>query len=116
MKSIMFAIMLVLCPATLSIASSLESNFKIVSFDGKWENGYLKVITEIRNTGPVAAGVEIQVIARDANGRMVAAQTFWPRLLSNIAPGTSIGVERSITKDRAATKIGVTIVGARVWP
>lgn len=89
--------------------------FQVVSYDARWEGDYLWVVGEVRNTGNVAAGVELQVIARDAAGRLVDVATFWPGSIENIRPGMSYGFRHPVTRERSAVRVEVQIVGTEVW-
>lgn len=91
------------------------SEFELVSHRGEWENDRLRVIGEILNKGAVAAGVEIEVIARDDAGNIVASERFWPNSIGNIAPGKTCAIGYTITRDRRAKTIDVNVVDVRVW-
>ncbi len=95
--------------------ASSVGGFTIVNHFARWEGDYLYVIGEIKNTGNVAAGVEVQVIARDANGVLVDSVSFWPGSTNNIQPGASIGVEYHVSNDPSAKTIELTILGTKVW-
>lgn len=73
------------------------------------------VVGEVRNVGSVAAGVELQIVARDASGRLVDVATFWPASVDNIRPGMNYGFRRTVTSERSAVRVDVQIVGVRVW-
>jgi len=96
-------------------ATATSQGFQLVSYVARWEGDYLVVVGEVRNVGGVAAGVELQVVARDASGRLVDVATFWPASVDNIRPGMSYGFRRTVTRERSAVSVEVQIVGARVW-
>jgi len=98
------------------------SDFEIVSFQSRWYEDYLevgqdtlKIIGELRNNGAVAAGAEIEVIARDVHGTLVDSETFWPASIRNIPPGGTCGIEHSITHDRRAKTLEVKVVRVTIW-
>ena len=91
------------------------SNFKIVSFQGEWRHDTLWAIGEIKNIGTIAAGVQLEVIARDDKGRLIDTQHFWPNSVNNIFPGSSCGIKYPITEDTRAKKIEIKIISAWVW-
>ena len=91
------------------------SNFKIISFHGDWRGDTLYVIGEIKNIGNVAAGVQIQAIARDSSGTLIDCESFWPNSPNNIQPGLSCGIKYPITDKRSTQKIELIILEALIW-
>ncbi len=89
--------------------------FQVVSYHYRWEGETLWVIGEVMNVGSVAAGVQLQAIARDRAGRLVDAVTFWPASVSNIRPGMSFGFRHPVTRDGAAYEVEVQIVDTEAW-
>lgn len=96
-------------------ATASREGFQIVSYTARWEGEALVVVGEVRNVGGVAAGVELQAVARDAAGRLVDVATFWPASIDNIRPGMSYGFRHYVTRERSAASVDVQIVGARTW-
>jgi hypothetical protein len=121
MKKLFFAVLFLLIVAPAAIANQKVplSSFKIISIDGIWENvgktARMRALGEIKNVGNVAAGVQVQVIARDKTGRLVATYQFHPCGMANIQPGASCGVDRIITNDPKATRIEMSILSTVVW-
>ena len=72
------------------------------------------ILGEVRNDNPVAAGVQLQIIARGASGRVVDNCEYWPAGRGNIAPGGThaIGV---VATDQPAVTFEVRIIDAHVW-
>jgi hypothetical protein len=70
---------------------------------------------EIKNVGGVAAGVEVQVIARDKNGRLVGSSRFFPCGSANIAPGASCGIDNRITDDKSAVKLEMSVLSTFIF-
>lgn len=92
------------------------SDFKILSIRGvRGEFGMLRVKGEIKNVGSIAAGVQIEVIARDRNGVLIDSADFWPNSIYNIPPGETRGISYPITEDRNAIAIEAKIIRVRVW-
>jgi len=90
-------------------------DFELIDVRGRWESERLRVIGELKNNGKIAAGAEIEVIARDKNGRLVDSKSFWPGSISNIPPGGSVGIHYTITEDRSAETIEAKVLRAEVW-
>src|SRR5690606_3750552 len=89
--------------------------FQLVSFDTRREGDIVWALGEVRNVGGGAAGVELQVIARDASGRLVDVVTFWPASTQNIRPGTSYGFRYAVTRERSAVRFEIQVVGTEMW-
>lgn len=102
-------------PAPTSAATDVYEGFQLISFDARWEGDRLLVVGEVRNVSGRAAGVELQVTARDSSGRLVDVATFWPASINNIRPGASYGFRHTVTRQRTATSVDVQIVGTQVW-
>ena len=101
---------------TITRKTISPADFEILSFRSEWGELGLRVIGEIRNNGNMAAGVEVEVIARDSNGTLIESTKFWPNSISNIPPGSTTGISSyTITEDRRASRVEVKIVRVRVW-
>ncbi len=72
------------------------------------------ILGEVRNDNGVAAGVQLQVIARDASGRVVDTREYWPAGSDNIAPGATHAID-VIATDQAAETFEIRIIDARTW-
>lgn len=72
------------------------------------------IFGEVRNENPVAAGVQLQVIARDAAGRVIDSHEYWPAGRDNIAPGGVHAID-VIATDQPAVTFEVRIIDARAW-
>jgi len=94
-----------------------KPNFKIIDCYGvrRSSDNAFRVIGEVQNIGDVSAGVQIEAIARDRNGRLVGSVKFWPNSVSNIPPNSSTGIGHTITKDHSATEMECRIVSTTVW-
>ncbi len=100
---------------TITRKAISAADFEILSFRGEWQDGRLRVIGEIRNNGNIAAGVEVEAIARNSNGTLIESTKFWPNSISNIPPGSTTGISYTITEDRRASRVELKIVQAKVW-
>lgn len=91
-----------------------EDDFEIVSYRVVDEPPETRIIGEIRNTGSVPAGVELQAIARDASGAIIDDVRFWASGATNIPPGATQPF--AATGPRAGTR-GVELrpISVRVW-
>jgi hypothetical protein len=91
------------------------SDFDILSFSPQWEDERLRAIGELKNNGKIAAGAQVEVIARDANGQLVASVIFWPNSINNILPGGTCGIAYTITEDRKAKKAEIKVISVKTW-
>ena len=69
----------------------------------------------MKNIGNVSAGVQIEAIARDSNGRLVSSQKFWLNNSNNILSDSSTNIGRIITNDRSAKNMECNIISTEVW-
>lgn len=91
-------------------------DFEILSF--RWEidrTGSVRYVGELRNNGQVAAGVELQIIARDASGILIASNDPWPASVRNIAAGERWPIRGSISNAGSTSEVSVRAVDVRVW-
>lgn len=95
--------------------STPQTQFKILSVNGKWKYDRLYVIGEVKNIGTIAAGVQVEAIARNKSGDLVASNKFWPNSINNIYPGRSRGIEYPLTSDKSATRVELQIISTKVW-
>lgn len=103
--------------AASATPASLADGFSIVEWhmDGPNSIGSIYVRGEVRNGNSVAAGVQLQAIARDASGRIVDSADFWPGSTQNIGAGTTAPIGHPVTRKPEATKFELRIISARVW-
>ena len=92
------------------------SDFRILSLKGVWKEyrGFV-AIGEIKNEGSIAAGVEVEIIARDKNGVLIGSEQFWPNSIYNIPPGETRGIDYKITEDRNAITIEGKVIKVQIW-
>jgi hypothetical protein len=113
-----FLLLLLACSVS-SLAGSSKvsvSYFKILSFGTVWgEADTLKVIGEVKNTGSIAAGVQLEAVARDANGKLVFTATFWPNSTNNIPPEETAVFKIPLTEGERVKNVQINIIGAQVW-
>ena len=91
------------------------SDFKIISFQGGWRMEEFYVSGEVKNIGTIPAGLKIEVIAKDSQGKLVKSIQFWPNNTKNIQPGSSFEFESKITEDQRANQIEIEILGVIRW-
>jgi hypothetical protein len=102
--------------ATAQAGTPLSTkDFKILSFDLRWEYSYLLVYGEVQNIGPIPAGCQVEVIVRDEAGKLVDVAKFWPNSTNNIPPGETCGFKHPVTRNTQAAKGGIKIISARKW-
>ena len=96
------------------LPSSLVEGFTVL--DWRPVPGVIGVVIvgEVRNDNAVAAGVRLQVIARDSAGNVVDTLEYWPAGERNIAPGRTEPIDVIATQQPAVT-FDIRIVDARVW-
>jgi hypothetical protein len=70
------------------------------------------VVGEVKNTGILARGVELQATLRDADGRVETVGHFYPASYMNIQPGETWPFAYSFGRQNDATKAELRIVGA----
>jgi len=90
-------------------------DFEIISYRGEWRYDTLWIIGEIKNNGGIAAGSEVEVIARDSKGMLIASSQFWPNSISNTSPGSTTGINAPITEDRRAKTIEAKVIRVKIW-
>ncbi|MGD8344540.1 MAG: hypothetical protein PVI38_05150 [Desulfobacterales bacterium] len=92
------------------------SNFKILSFGTVWgEAGTLKLIGEVKNIGSIAAGVQLEAVARDANGKLVLTAIFWPNSTNNIPPEETAVFKIPLSEGERIKNVQIEIIRAQVW-
>jgi hypothetical protein len=91
------------------------NDFEIISAYSQWDGGRFRVLGEIKNNGKIAAGVQVEAIARDKNGRLVDSKDFWPNGIYNIPPGGTSGIGHTITNNTRAEKITIKVISVTVW-
>ena len=73
-------------------------------------------VGELRNNGQIAAGAQIEVIARDINGILVDCAEFWPASIRNIPSGGTTGIEYFFESNSRIKTIEAKVVSVTVWP
>ena len=91
------------------------NDFEIISAYSEWNGGRFRILGEIKNNGKIAAGVQVEAIARDKNGRLVDSKAFWPNGVYNIPPGGTSGIGFTITKNTRAEKMTIKVISVTVW-
>ena len=79
------------------------------------EYGAPRVVGEVRNNSSVAAGVQLQIIVRDASGDVIGSEDFWPASVSNIPPGGTWPVGFHLPMSTGYSKVELRTIGATVW-
>lgn len=92
------------------------ADFEIVSCNSRWSRiEMLHAFGEVRNNGTVGASPEIELIARDAKGRLVDTATIWPANPTNIPPGGARSFTYPLTRDKNAVTVSSRVVSVHVW-
>ena len=91
------------------------NDFKIISAYSEWDDGRFRILGEIKNNGKIAAGVEVEAIARDKNGILIDSKDFWPNGVSNIPPGGTSGIGFTITNNKRAEIMTIKVISVTVW-
>ena len=86
-------------------------NWRIVSR----EYGSPEVVGEVRNNGTLPAGVQLQAIARAANGDVVGSDDFWPASISNIPPGRTWPISFPLSSEGKFSKVELRVIGVCDW-
>jgi hypothetical protein len=101
-----------------AVAPPLEHNgFSRLGFqvlDGwgvrPYRYGISMLVGEVKNIGSIAQGVKLQVIQRDAAGRVLDEDEFWPASDRNIAPGETEPFTHLLIKDPTMATVELRIV------
>ena len=102
-------------PTPRLTAIPLMEQFEIL--DWSWDQRTGWFVGEIRNNGPLAAGVELKATVRDEKGAVVDSAEGWPASTRNIPPNStwpfrSFGWMKPCEGSCTAE---LRIVGAKVW-
>jgi len=89
--------------------------FRVLDIRSSFDGAYISVVGEIENKGTQAMGVELEVVVRDSQGRVLDSDTFWPASVSNIPPGTRRSFKKSMERRPDAQRVDVSIVRGMVW-
>lgn len=73
------------------------------------------VIGEVKNTGSIDAGVELQAIVRDKDGKIIDSCSFWPASIKNIPAGTTWPIKYGVTDKSNIGKISLKVIDAKRW-
>jgi hypothetical protein len=112
------------CGNPVSTASSTNpaprgpsaSDFEILNWKViRSEYGTPRVVGEVRNNGSAAAGVELQIIVRDARGDVMGSEDFWPASVDNIPPSGTWPVSYHLPVSSGYSKVELRVIGASVW-
>ena len=77
------------------------------------EFGTARCAGEVKNTSSISQGVELQVTARDGNGRVVAVDEFWPASIRNIPPGQTYPFTCSISERTDIKTVEIRVIDTR---
>lgn len=96
-------------------AKADTKNFQII--DWRWDrgrDGLILINGELKNNGTVGADVELQLIVRDADNKLIASSTFFTAV-KNIPPGTTWPIKTTLRTNGPFTKVELKIIDTRIW-
>lgn len=73
-----------------------------------------KVVGEVRNTGNAPMGVQLQVVIRDPEKRVVGTEDFWPASVSDIAPGQAFAFSYRVNA-RPEDTVELGVIRSKSW-
>jgi len=74
------------------------------------------VMGEVKNTGSVAAGVELEATAYDKDGRVLDSTSFWPASVRNIAAGDTCPIKFGLDANSSdVSRVQLRVVSTTVW-
>jgi hypothetical protein len=75
----------------------------------------VRIVGEIINNCPEPAGVQLQAVFRDKDGKVVATEEFWPASTRNIAGRADYPFSMLTKVGAQAVTLNVLILEARRW-
>ncbi len=102
-------------PKLLPRIGPIATDFTILPYHVRWEGGALRATVEVRNDGQIASGVQIEVVARDAQGTAIDSISTFPGGAENIPPGGTRTINRIVSDDPRATSVTVQVVSTPLW-
>lgn len=90
---------------------------RVTSYGSRNQYKELRLVGEIRNGCDVPMGVQIEIIARDADGVLVDSTSGWPASTSNIPAGgtTAINFTGVLDYRPEFESYEVRVIGIRRW-
>lgn len=103
-------------PAMASATAACSiSDILIKQADWRREPSAIRIITEIVNNCSEPTGVQLQAVFRDADGKVVRTDEFWPASIRNIAPGESYANSGPINDLPDAKTMSLKVIEVRRW-
>jgi hypothetical protein len=91
------------------------SDFTILNYRMSRQYDEVVVNGEVKNTGLIAAGVELEAVTRDEKGDVVDSKRFWPNSTSNIPAGKTCAIHYYVSRGPYAKSLDVRVVQAKIW-
>jgi hypothetical protein len=120
MKTLIASALMLIVPLGAHAACS-ATDFSVKDFrtevTGGTMNRHVALSGELVNSCAAPAAAQLKVIAKDANGNVVASKSAWPAGTSNISPGKSVSFDlgRLIHYSPDMQSFAISIVSVRAW-
>lgn len=120
MKPLLVSALLLVAPLGAHAACS-PTDFSVRDFKtevtGSTVSRHVALSGELVNSCSAPAAAQLKVVAKDANGNVVASKSAWPAGTSNISPGKSVSFDlgRLIQYNPEMQSFAISIVSVRAW-
>jgi hypothetical protein len=74
-----------------------------------------KIVGEITNNCSEPVGVQLQVVFRDAAGKVIATEEFWPASTRNIDASASYAFSRHVNAPQPNVTMTISVIDTRQW-
>lgn len=117
MRHLLLASALLLSTPIAAHAACSATDFSIQGFTVGAGGGRMSMKGELVNHCAEPAAAQIEIQAKDASGRVIAARKGWPAGTTNIAPGKSVSFDlgRQFHYDPSMQTYAAGISNVRTW-
>jgi hypothetical protein len=94
------------------------SNIQILEYRLKSEGSrqqFVSVIGELKNNNRMATGVQLLVIARDNQGRVIDNAMIWPASITNIPAGATWPIQYMFSDGENITTVEIRVMDVKIW-
>jgi hypothetical protein len=103
------------CPV-MAEAACLPKDIELKQVDWRRESkDWSKIVGEIVNRCSEETGVQLQVTFRDAAGKVVDVEEFWPAGTINISPGASYPFNLTAALHSTSVKMESAVIQVRAF-
>lgn len=121
MKTLLAATLLFIVPLGTAHAGCSASDFSIQNTQANvvrsTANPHVILMGKLINNCPDAAAAQINIVAKDASGKVVMSKKAWPAGTSNISPGKSVNFNlgRLFRYRPSLNSFVIHVVSVRIW-